>query len=324
MHAAVPDGQSTAWEQDFVGSGKVISSATIYIAENFDPDTEINSSAFGTFIHEIGHALGLGHAGNYNGTSGTGPHYQNDTRQFSIMSYVAQANYNGASALDVLTPQMADIMSMIRKYGADEVRETDTTYGFNASGLTAETGYVYDFSNFDENDFGPAITIVDTGGIDTFDVSGYFRGQHIDLRGGKFSDVGQWKGNVGIYLTSVLENAVGGTGADRITGNAASNHLDGGGDSDTLYGLGGKDFLTGGADADTFKYARKGGIDHITDFEDAIDKIDLRSWDFAKFSKVDKLAKDVGDDMVINFGKGDKLVIDDFSVDQFNKPYVLL
>lgn len=317
-------GTYQAWETDDAGMGKVITSAQIHLAADFSTVTDVNSYAFETLIHEIGHALGLGHAGNYNGTIGGGAHYQNDTKQFSIMSYLTQNNYGGASSMNVLTPQMADIYAVIKKYGAEDIREGDTTYGFNASGLTDATGHVYDFDNFGFNNFGPALTIVDTGGIDTFDVSGYSNNQRIDLRGGKFSDIDMWKGTIGIYLTSVIENAVGGSGADSITGNKASNRLDGGLGADTLAGLEGKDFLTGGADADTFKYARKGGLDHIVDFEDTIDRIDLRAMDFAKFGKIDKLARDVGDDMVINFGKGDKLVIDDFSTDDFDKRDVLI
>lgn len=330
MEDAAPSGQSTAWETDDAFSGKVISQAVIHIAANFNSDTDINSSSLETFIHELGHALGLGHAGNYNGTGGSGPHYQNDTRQLSIMSYVAQGNYGGASNLDVLTPQMADIYSVIRKYGETDVRAGDTTYGFNASGLTAATAFVYDFDNFgpsEEDGFygiAPAITIVDTGGTDTLDLSGYFYDQRIDLRGGKFSDAGQFKGNIGIYRTSIIENAVGGSDEDKITGNKVGNRLDGGEGEDTLYGMQGRDFLTGGADADVFKYARKSTVDHITDFEDTIDHIDLSSMDFARFGQVNKLAKDVGDDLVINFGKGDRLIIDDFSKADFDKLDVLI
>lgn len=321
-------GTIQAWETDNAGTGKVITSAEIHLASDFSSITDVNSHTYETFIHEIGHALGLGHGGNYNGTNGGSAHYQNDTRQFSIMSYFTQNNYGGASSMNVLTPQMADIYAVIKKYGAAEIREGDTTYGFNASGLTDETGHVYDFDNFGFNNFGPALTIVDTGGIDTFDASGFSSmfstSQRIDLRGGKFSDIEMWKGTIGIYKKSVIENAIGGSSSDTITGNAASNHIDGGLGTDTLAGLGGKDFLTGGGDADTFKYARKGGLDHITDFEDTIDHIDLRAVDFARFSKLDKLARDVGDDLVINFGKGDKLVIDNFSTDDFDKLDVLI
>ncbi|MDB5552076.1 MAG: Alkaline phosphatase [Rhizobium sp.] len=330
MEPAAPTGESTAWETDNAFSGKVISMAQIHIAANFDGDTKINSTAFESFMHEIGHALGLGHAGNYNGTGGGGSHYQNDTRQFSIMSYGAQGSFGGASSLDVLTPQMADIHAIIKKYGAAAVRETDTTYGFNASGLTTATGFVYDFENFgpaQEDGFhgiAPAITIVDTGGKDTLDLSGYFFDQRIDLRGGKFSDAGQFKGNVGIYLTSVIENAVGGEGKDYIGGNKVANSLTGGEGEDTLCALQGNDRLTGGIDADTFVYRAKFDRDTILDFEDGVDKIDLGAFDFSKFGKVFKLAKEAGDDLVISFGHGDKLVVEDFSKAEFTVTDVLI
>lgn len=329
MEPAATAGESAAWETDNAFAGKVISSATIHIAENFDPDTAINSTAYETFIHEIGHALGLGHGGNYNGTGGPGRHYENDTRQFSVMSYGAQGNFNGASSLDVLSPQMADIYSVIRKYGAEAIREGDTVYGNNASGLTAATGHVYDFdaAGFNFNVFGPAFTIVDTGGIDTLDFSKYWAdedGMRIDLRGGRFSDVGQWEGNIGIYLTTVIENAFGGVDSDQMTGNKVTNILDGGMGEDILNGLGGNDILTGGGDADTFRFGRKGKADYITDFEDTVDVIDLSGMDFSRFSKVLKLAKDVGTDLVIEFGKGDQLTIGGFSKAEFDAADVLI
>jgi serralysin len=52
--------------------------------------TTLDSYAFETTIHELGHALGLGHGGNYNGsaTYGTSNYYLNDSQHLSIMSYM--------------------------------------------------------------------------------------------------------------------------------------------------------------------------------------------------------------------------------------------
>ena len=49
---------------------------------------------------------------------------------------------------------------------------------------------------------------------------------------------------------SLIENAIGGSGLDRITGNAAENKLDGRAGNDTLNGLAGNDTLIGGTGAD--------------------------------------------------------------------------
>ncbi len=97
------------------GSG-VMTSATIDISSNWVTTygTGLDSYSFQTYIHEIGHALGLGHAGPYNGsaTYGIDNTYANDTWQFSLMSYMDQANYGGASYRFTMTPMMADILAV--------------------------------------------------------------------------------------------------------------------------------------------------------------------------------------------------------------------
>ena len=47
-----------------------------------------------------------------------------------------------------------------------------------------------------------------------------------------------------------IGNANGGSGSDKITGNALANHLTGGAGNDTLYGLTGNDLLDGGSGSD--------------------------------------------------------------------------
>ena len=75
----------------------------VNVASNWSGGTsDINSYTYQTISHEILHALGLGHAGNYNGTANfvtdtTNPNYGNnsnvalnDSWQMSIMSYFDQ------------------------------------------------------------------------------------------------------------------------------------------------------------------------------------------------------------------------------------------
>ena len=57
-----------------------------------DYGTALNGYAFQTYVHEIGHALGLGHAGNYNGEANY-PYdasFANDSWAVSVMSYYDQ------------------------------------------------------------------------------------------------------------------------------------------------------------------------------------------------------------------------------------------
>ena len=241
------DNQSGAFA-NYVGTNGTITSATVNVHTSwFGGNDAIDSYTFQTFIHEIGHALGLGHAGPYNGSAayGTDNVYANDSWQYSVMSYMDQDDFGGASRRFTMTPMMADILAVSNLYGSSSTRSGDTVYGF---GSTA--GGIYDFSAFSQ---APALTIYDSGGTDTLNASGYSASQIIDLGAGNFCSIGGLSNNVGIYLTTVVENCIGGSGNDTICGNSAANLLAGGGGNDYLEGGGGDDQLRGGAGNDTLQ-----------------------------------------------------------------------
>jgi len=258
------DTQSGAFSSSNYGSNGIITSATVNVEPTwYGSSSAIDSYTLQTFIHEIGHALGLGHAGPYNGsaTYGVDNTYANDTWQYTIMSYMEESNFGGASDRFTMTPMMADILAIQNLYGASNVHAGDTVYGF---GSTA--GSMYDFSGYSQ---APALTIYDSGGIDTLNASGYSQNQVINLAGGSFSNIGGLVGNVGIYTTSVIENAIGGSGNDTITGNSAANVLTGGGGNDTLNGLAGDDTLVGGTGNDTMV----GGTGNDTYYVDSLSDV---------------------------------------------------
>ena len=145
-----------------------------------------------------------------------------------------------------------------------DTRTDDTTYGFNSNTGKAETTLT---SAADKPDF----NVWDERGNDTFDFSGFKQDQIINLRGGSFSSVGGMKENVRIGEKTVIENAVGGHGNDRIIGNSADNVLTGGAGADTLVGGGGWNTFKFNA----FSDSTRANADLLLDFNTGQDKIDL-------------------------------------------------
>ena len=202
---------------------------------------------FQTYLHEIGHALGLGHAGNYNGsaTFGTDALYLNDSWQASVMSYFHQTEntWLNADFAYAVTPMMADIIAIQNLYGAPAANAGDTVYGDGS-----DTGTYLDAALGLSNPV--AFTVYDSDGTDTFDFSSYTAHQRLDLRQETYSDLAGRDGNIGIARGTVIENGLTGGGNDTITGNDAANGLSAGTGNDTVDGGGGNDAIRGGAGMD--------------------------------------------------------------------------
>jgi len=228
---------------------------------------------FYSMIHETGHVIGLEHTFDQPAVP-----RQFDNQRFSVMSYMPVAEYavsfgwQGNEFLATFsspypqTPMVLDIAAVQAIYGADRgTRAGDTTYRFDQ--------------------WSPALqTIYDADGIDTLDLSGFTLANHIDLDPGAYSSIGmasvdqqiaywsakvpseadfiayifktympaqrlsayEFKDNLAIALSTLIENAVGGSGDDSIYGNAQNNRLIGGAGNDILVGRGGSDWLEGG------------------------------------------------------------------------------
>ena len=224
-------------------------------AHDDDGDLTLGSFALLTYLHEIGHALGITHPGNYNGAASYAADatHRQDTMEYTVMSYFnAGADGSGTDHIGSFgrvygsTPLLHDILAAQAVYGADMTTRTgDTVYGFNS---TAGRD-VFDFTVNTE----PVVAIWDAGGIDAIDASGWTTNQVIDLREGGFSSLNNLTRNLAIAYGAVIENAIGGNGSDTIFGNAAGNVLTGNGGNDTLSGLGGADILRGGGGDDVLQ-----------------------------------------------------------------------
>lgn len=137
-------------------------------------------------------------------------------------------------------------------------------YGPNMSHAAGDDLYTFDPGT-------PFIrTIWDAGGEDTISISNFTLGCKIDLAAGHLSDItipsdplpdGYVEQNEGIYdggsnlaiaYDVVIENAVGGSGDDKLLGNDANNVLIGGAGNDKLKGKVGADLLEGGPGNDIY------------------------------------------------------------------------
>jgi len=241
-------------------------------------------------VHEIGHSIGLDHPGDYNAgpnvtiTYDTDAAYFEDSMQYTVMSYFLESHTGGDFGVSYpATIMLDDIAAAQLYYGPNmSTRTGDTVYGFHSN-----SGRQWFTANSSSD---PLIFAVwDAGGTDTFDFSGYASDQKIDLGQGNFSDVGGLIGNVAVAKGVVIENAIGGSGADTIIGNSAAN---------TLTGNAGNDTLTGGAGADVFVVTLNGGRDVITDFVVGTDKIDASA--YGAYQSIVQS----GSDTVITFATG--------------------
>ncbi|WOI58430.1 M10 family metallopeptidase [Palleronia sp. LCG004] len=235
--------------------------------------TGIDGYAFSTYMHELGHALGLGHPGLYDAsaTYGTDEIFANDSWQITIMSYFDQEQNTSVDATKAatLTPMMADILAIQSLYGAPgkgSATSGDTVWGAGTT-LDGYLGAFFDTFAGEKASRGlltegveVALTLYDRDGHDRISLGFSETDDRISLEDGTFSDIGGAIGNLGIARGTIIEDLVTGSGDDTVTGNDADNmistragddEVSGGEGRDAIYGGAGNDLLRGGAGNDT-------------------------------------------------------------------------
>jgi Ca2+-binding RTX toxin-like protein len=179
------------------------------------------------FLHELGHALGLQH-----------PLPTSDTSGATVL-LPTLATFQNTVMIDDSGAQvprlwptwfgMMDLQALRSLYGSRLVAPQDDTY--TVARLSTMMGGL----------------LVDDGGVDTIDLSGSTTGVQVDLRPGQSwsfgSDAqGQFRANLTLAWTSVIEHARGSPGDDSLIGNDLDN---------TFATMGGNDIIDGGAGTDT-------------------------------------------------------------------------
>lgn|GEM_PF-867171 len=252
------------------------------------------------YIHELGHALGLKHPHDTFGSFGQ-LDSSLDGWDYTVMSYNASARNPEATGGD-LYPQT--FMQL-------DIKALQYLYGVDYNSTSGSDSYLFDLSDRHY------LTIYDSGGMDTFGVTGGDADVHINLTPGSWSDVGTVISYTGlnspeehetVYVMDgvIIENAVGANGDDTLTGNCADNLLEGNAGDDLLEGGLGDDTLVGGMGADIYRFRAGWGDDTITGYTDGQDRLDLSQ---TGLSYGDLTISQQGSDVLISDGASNSILL---------------
>ncbi|MRD47246.1 hypothetical protein GHT07_08140 [Caenimonas koreensis DSM 17982] len=232
-------------------------SGDLWFDYTYAPNHDLTPGGEGyeTLIHEIGHALGLKHPGNYNVGDGSSSQPGNylaaaeDNSYYTVMSYTYALE--GRDWYGIY-----DLLALKTLYGADAAYQAGAT--------------TYSFTDAD----GRALKIIDdASGSDTVDLSALTLGANIDLRPGAFSSIGRTElgtpseRNLSIDLLTSIENVTGTSYADHIILSSGTASANGGAGIDTVEYLQGRAAYTIAPNGNSIQVTAGGVNDSLVNVE---------------------------------------------------------
>lgn len=109
------------------------------------------------------------------------------------------------------------------------------------------------------------------------------------------------------------------TAAAAATGNGMDNIIEGSAQADTIDGGAGNDILTGGGGADRFILCAGNGSDRITDFDPAVDGLEIRGYWLASMEQTMQRAVQSGNDVLVELGQGEVVTFANLTLEALRK-----
>lgn len=183
----------------------------VYLAKNQATNNNFAEGSYGwlTMIHEIGHAMGLKHPGDYNagGGGGEAPFLPaaTDSKRYSAMSYNQPADI--PAGVHARTMMLYDIGALQYLYGTGS--NTNQTFAFG------------------DSDTNTLQTLWASGDSNTLDFSSTTSatGLTINLNDGEFSSLGALSNNLALAYGARIDALRLGSGAATVTGNEYGNDI---------------------------------------------------------------------------------------------------
>ena len=162
-HITFDDNEDGGFAYSISSDGVIVSSHVNVSADwSIESGAAIDTYTFYAYVHEVGHALGLGHPGPYpkdddnpSAAYGVENIFLNDSWQASVLSYFSQTDntYINASLATPVTPMIADIIAIQNLYGVPtDINAGDTVYGYQ-SNVDGYLGQFFELWTGEENPF---------------------------------------------------------------------------------------------------------------------------------------------------------------------------